>query len=55
MLEAIIGGMLGSVYARSPVRGRWEDLPLLSPMSRFTDDLGNDAAHIGGRVELPMP
>lgn len=38
MLGAIVGDVVGSVYERSPVRGGWEDFPLFSRRSRFTDD-----------------
>lgn len=35
---AIVGDMAASVDERRPVGGGWEDFPLFSPESRFTDD-----------------
>ena len=38
MLGAIVGDMVGSVYEARPLKGGWEDFPLFSVGSRFTDD-----------------
>lgn len=38
MLGAIIGYVAGSVYEFRPVQGCWEDFPLFTPESSFTDD-----------------
>lgn len=38
MLGAIAGDMIGSPYEFRPWQGKWEDFPLFSSRSRFTDD-----------------
>ena len=38
MLGAIVGDVAGSVYEFRPVQGDWDDFPLFTPKSRFTDD-----------------
>ncbi len=38
MLGAIVGDMSGSTFEFHPWQGTWEDIPLLAPDSRFTDD-----------------
>ena len=38
MLGAIVGDIVGSVYEFRPLEGDWENFPLFSEKSRFTDD-----------------
>lgn len=38
MLGAIAGDIIGSVYEFKPWQGGWDDFPLFSAKSRFTDD-----------------
>ena len=38
MLGAIVGDIVGSVYEFRPLEGGWEDFPLFSEKSHFTDD-----------------
>jgi len=38
MLGAIAGDVIGSVYEFNSWQGHWQDLPLFSEKSRFTDD-----------------